>query len=68
MLAVIIIINILLLFKNQNNRSEEHAVSEIKLNLSQNNLNLITHNMQKRSYYKRKTATLGSNELVNQLL
>lgn len=41
MLLVSIIINIIMLLKHSNNNLEEHIISELKINLGQNNLNVI---------------------------
>ena len=41
LLVLLIILNTLLLMKSSKKNMEEHIVSEIKLNLSQNNMNLI---------------------------
>ncbi|MDF2678500.1 MAG: hypothetical protein K0Q97_2852, partial [Bacillota bacterium] len=41
MLLILIVLNILILVKNQSSKSDDRTLSELKLNLSQNNLNLI---------------------------
>ena len=41
LLALILIINIIMLGKSANNNLKEHIISELKINLGQNNLNII---------------------------
>lgn len=54
MLAIIIFINIVMLMKNQNSKLDEQIISELKINLKENDLNLIDSMNKKISESEQK--------------